>query len=74
MTADGEVRTASEEEHPDLFWAIRGAGSNFGVVTAFEFELHPGGAGGRICRAFLCDRGLSQRDARLSFVHGIGAR
>ena len=40
MTADGRLRTASPSEHPDLFWAVRGAGANLGVVTSFEYRLH----------------------------------
>ena len=43
VTADGERVRASAEEHPELFWALRGAGANFGVVTSFEYRLHPVG-------------------------------
>jgi FAD/FMN-containing dehydrogenase len=43
VTADGELRRASATENEDLFWAVRGAGSNFGVVTSFEFQAHPVG-------------------------------
>lgn len=41
VTADGTIRRASADENPDLFWAIRGGGGNFGVVSAFEFQAHP---------------------------------
>jgi hypothetical protein len=41
VTADGQVRRVDAEHHPDLFWAIRGGGGNFGVATRFQFQLHP---------------------------------
>lgn len=41
VTANGEVVHATEEENPELFWAIRGGGGNFGIVTAFDFAAHP---------------------------------
>jgi FAD/FMN-containing dehydrogenase len=43
VSAEGSIVRASADEHPDLFWALRGGGGNFGVVTSFEYRLHPVG-------------------------------
>jgi hypothetical protein len=43
VTADGRLMTASADENADLFWGVRGAGANFGVITSFEYRLHPVG-------------------------------
>jgi FAD/FMN-containing dehydrogenase len=52
VTADGEFVTASADSHPDLFWACKGGGGNFGVVTAFEFDCHPVGPEVATCLVF----------------------
>lgn len=51
VTADGEILVADNEDHRDLFWAVRGGGGNFGIVTSFEFAAQPGTdvRFGRIC-------------------------
>ncbi len=41
VTADGQFRRANKHENPDLYWGVRGGGGNFGIVTSFEFQLHP---------------------------------
>ena len=41
VTADARLLRVSADDHPDLFWAVRGAGANFGIVTSFEYQLHP---------------------------------
>jgi len=69
VTADGETLRASANDNPDLFWALRGGGGNFGIVTAFEFDLHPVGpevTAGLIVHPFEAARGLLPEFHRLA--------
>jgi FAD/FMN-containing dehydrogenase len=66
VTADGRLVTASEREHPDLFWGIRGGSGNFGVVVSFEYRLHSVGPlviGGPVVYE-LADARAAMRNAR----------
>ncbi|TAL07323.1 MAG: FAD-binding oxidoreductase, partial [Chloroflexota bacterium] len=60
VTADGRTVRATEADEPDLFWGLRGAGPNFGVATAFEFDLHPFGP--LLHRGLAIYRGSQVRD------------
>jgi len=66
VTADGDVLRVSETEHPDLFWGLRGGGGNVGVVTEFEFRLHPVGTRALVADVFyrLDDAGTALRGWR----------
>ena len=59
VTADGRVRLVDDQHDPDLFWAVRGGGGNFGVVTAIEFRLYPSK---RSTPACWCSRGSAPRE------------
>jgi FAD/FMN-containing dehydrogenase len=71
VTADGRRSRVSDEEHADLFWGLRGAGANFGIVTAFEFHLTP--IGPTITRGMLTYPGERARDVVAAFVDTMSA-
>ena len=72
VTANGECVTASEDEHADLCWALRGGGGNFGVVTSFEYRLHPVGPEVLAGPAFFAwDRAREVTEFYLDFVHAL---
>ena len=61
MLADGGVVRADRDQHPDLFWAVRGAGGNFGIVTALELDAYPVGDVVFSRMVFAADAGLLER-------------
>ena len=71
VLADGRVVRASANEHPDLFWALRGGGGNFGVVTEFEFRCHPVGP---IIQFGMFFWGVDQGVEALRFARDLAAR
>jgi FAD/FMN-containing dehydrogenase len=66
VTADGQLIRSSHEEHPDLFWGLRGAGANLGIVATFEFELWP--IGPTITRGMLTYPGSRAREVVAAFT------
>lgn len=70
VTADGQVRAASESENPDLFWAVCGGGGNFGIVTSFEYDLYP--VGRDVVAGAIAWRGEDAPDV-LAFFRGFAA-
>ena len=68
VTADGDVLSVSADEHPDLFWAVRGGGGNFGVATTFEFRLHEVGPMAQLGLFFW---GIDQGEAPLKFAREL---
>jgi FAD/FMN-containing dehydrogenase len=70
VTADGKLRMASDTENADLFWGVRGGGGNFGVVTSFEYRLHPVGpvVGGFVFYPFAMAREVLQRYRELTHM------
>ena len=70
VTADGEVVRASADEHPELFWGLRGGGGNFGIVVEFEFQLHHVGTQSLVADlTFPLDRGASAMRAWRDLAH-----
>jgi hypothetical protein len=61
VTAGGRILKASQTENPDLFWGIRGGGGNFGIVTSFEYRLHP--VGPEVMFVFVLYHGSKMREA-----------